>query len=84
SYPPADVTVPTVAVTASPAAPNGSNGWYKTRVTLTITGTDEYAPAPSLQASVDGAAWAAVTAPLTLGDGVHSVVVRSVDDTGNV
>ncbi len=83
SYPPADTTAPTVALTATPGAPNGSNGWYTSPVTLTASGTDDYTPGPIFEASVDGAAWAALSGSVTLADGNHTVLVRSVDASGN-
>ena len=83
SYPPADTTAPTVALTATPAAPNGSNGWYTSPVTLTASGTDDYTPGPTFEASVDGAAWAPLSGSVTLADGNHTVLVRSVDASGN-
>ena len=32
---PADATPPVISYTLNPASPNGSNGWYKSNVTLT-------------------------------------------------
>ncbi|WP_216648788.1 adenylyl cyclase [Agromyces agglutinans] len=83
SYPPADTTAPTVAIASNPAAP-GADGTYAGAVTLTITGADDFTPPPTLEANVDGAGWQAVTAPIELGDGTHTVLVRATDAAGNV
>lgn len=75
---------PTVTATVDPATPTGANGWYRGPVTVTATAADDVDPAPVLEADVDGAGWVAVTAPITFGDGVHTVRFRATDAAGNV
>ncbi|MEJ3405240.1 adenylyl cyclase [Rathayibacter sp. YIM 133350] len=84
SYPPADVQAPTVSIAPSPESPDGANGWYRTPVTLTVVGSDDFTPGPHFEASVDGGAWKPVTGPITLKDGSHTVKARAIDDSGNV
>ncbi|MGC5224457.1 glycoside hydrolase family 3 C-terminal domain-containing protein [Micromonospora sp. DT81.3] len=80
-----DVTVPTLTVTADPAAPNGANGWYTDPVSLTFTATDETDPAPVVKVSVNGGEFAAQDGPLVLdADGVYTVTARATDAAGNV
>ena len=83
SYPPADTQAPTVAITAAPAVPDGSNGWYRSGVSLTVTGSDDFTPL-TLEANVDGAGWTPVSGPIALADGTHSVQARATDGSGNV
>ncbi|MET1016061.1 MAG: hypothetical protein ABWX76_04550 [Leifsonia flava] len=83
SYPPADTQAPTVAITAAPAAPDGSNGWYRSGVSLTVTGSDDFTPL-TLEANVDGAGWTPVTGPIALAEGTHSVQARATDGSNNV
>ncbi|TPX05847.1 hypothetical protein FJ656_04305 [Schumannella luteola] len=84
-YPPADTTAPTVGFTASPASPDGANGWYVSPVAFTITGTDDYTPGPRPEADVDGAGWASAEGGFTVSaDGDHAVDTRTVDDSDNV
>ncbi|WP_100364015.1 adenylyl cyclase [Diaminobutyricimonas aerilata] len=82
SYPPADTAAPTVRIDADPAAP-GADGVYTRAVTLTVSGTDDFTPPPTLEVAVDGAAWAPVGEPLVLGDGAHTVEARATDSSGN-
>ncbi|PTL71205.1 glycoside hydrolase family 3 [Rathayibacter caricis DSM 15933] len=80
----ADTTAPTVTITADPATPTGSNGWYRDPVQLTVTAEDAEGPVASLEASIDGGAFAPVTGPIAIeADGEHTVAARAVDQAGN-
>ena len=64
----------------------GDNGWWVSEAVLTAAASD---PAPgsgmdSFQVSIDGGGYAAVTGPITLGDGVRSVDLRAADTAGHV
>ncbi|MFB6611430.1 adenylyl cyclase [Agromyces sp. NPDC056379] len=83
SYPPVDTTAPTVAIAAEPGAP-GPGGTYTSKVVLTISGADDYTPPPTVEVKVDAAAWMAVTGPIELGNGAHTVLARATDAAGNV
>jgi hypothetical protein len=80
-YPPADTTAPTVTITPS-SAPSPA-GWYR-GVSLAIAATDDYAPAPTVEASLDGGAWQPVTGPVVVPDGDHTGRARATDSSGNV
>lgn len=84
SYPAEDVTAPVLTITADPAAPDGANGWYTSAVTLTATATDDFTPPAQIEADIDGIGWTAVTAPVALDDGSHTVRFRAIDSSDNV
>ncbi|MCR2800070.1 alpha/beta hydrolase-fold protein [Microbacterium sp. zg-Y818] len=80
-----DTVAPTVALDAAPASPDGTDGWYRTAVALTVTATDDRDDAPLIEAQRDGGAWAPVDGPIRFdGDGAHAVSVRATDTAGNV
>lgn len=65
-----------VDVTADPAEPNGSNGWYTSPVTVTLK------PAASAEYSLDGGnTWAVYREPVVLNEeGIHRFLYRSTAD----
>jgi hypothetical protein len=75
-----DVTPPTASIKALPAG--GSNGWYITPVTVTVSGTDATSGIASQQLSLDGSTW--VTSLTLSADGVYTVHGRVTDNAGNV
>jgi len=77
-----DTQAPTIS--GSLSGTQGENGWYTSAVTLSAAATD---PAPgsgiaSFEVSADGAAWQPCSGSLTLGDGVHTVSLRTADAAG--
>ncbi|XEC94406.1 LamG-like jellyroll fold domain-containing protein [Paenibacillus tarimensis] len=60
-------------VTATPAEPDGLNGWYKSPVAVTLS------PAPIAEYSLDGGNnWLAYEGPVTLDqEGIHQLLYRS-------
>jgi hypothetical protein len=78
--PPADTTPPTVALT--PSAAPAASGWYVTPVEVTVTVTDD--SSTTAEVSVDGGAWQAVSGPVAVPQGEHTVRARATDDSGNV
>ncbi|MBT2533034.1 family 43 glycosylhydrolase [Arthrobacter sp. ISL-48] len=79
-----DTTAPVLTVTVSPDTPDGSNGWWKSAVTVTAAATDDSGVVPLIEASRDGGVTWDVFVPLQLSDGSPAVKVRSVDAAGNV
>jgi len=78
-----DTTPPTVAVTAQPGP--ATSGWYVQHPTVTVVAFDNRDPAPTVEVSVDGGAWAPYTGAFPLDeDGTRSVEVRATDEAGNV
>lgn len=81
----ADKTAPKATASLSPAGPNGSNGWYTSDVSLTVTATDN-GTVSSRQYSVNGGAtWASANNAVTLSaEGTTTVLYRATDNGGNV
>lgn len=78
-----DAVAPVVTAGVSPVAP--ASQWHtSTPVTVTLAATDNADDAPVLETALNGADWAAVTAPTVLTtDGLHTVAARATDDFGN-
>lgn len=78
-----DTTAPSLSVSITPAA-SGSNGWHREPVTFTFAAVDDTDPAPVLLASVDDNELRPSRGSLVVSeDGVHTVMIRAVDATGN-
>ncbi|WP_317450978.1 Ig-like domain-containing protein [Microbacterium thalassium] len=78
-----DTTAPVATVSFSPQAPAG--GWHTGAVNVTASATDNRDTSPSLEVQVDGGAWTAYTAAVSVtADGAHTVRARATDDAGNV
>ena len=78
----ADYTLPTPpTTTASVTGTTGSNGWYRSAVTVTLTATSVVG-VDHTNYSVDGGAWITYSAPFAISaDGSHSLQFYSVDTT---
>jgi hypothetical protein len=74
-----DATPPTAALQVP--TPDGTNGWYVSPVTITVSGTDATSGVASQMVSQDGTTWVSSLSPST--DGVHHVVGRVTDNAGN-
>ncbi|HEX8499719.1 MAG TPA: family 10 glycosylhydrolase [Pyrinomonadaceae bacterium] len=81
----ADAAAPETTVTASPAAPNGQNGWYTSDVELSLSASDNCSGVASTEYSTDGGqTWQPYAGAFTLGaEGTHVVLYRSADAAGN-
>jgi hypothetical protein len=81
-----DQTAPVTTAALNPAAPNGSNGWYTSDVTVSLTVYDNVSGVAKTEYSLDGGtAWQTYTAPVTFSqDGRYTVSYRSTDNAGNV
>ncbi len=78
-----DTTPPTVTVTAQPGP--ATSGWYVQHPTVTVVASDNRDPAPAVEVSVDGGAWAPYDGPFAVDeDGVRTVEARATDAAGNV
>ena len=63
----------------------GSNNWYVSPITITLTAVDEQAGVERIEYDWRNSGWLTCTAPLTANDeGVHSLAYRAVDETGHV
>lgn len=75
-----DESVP--AITFTPTGTMGSNGWYTSSVSLSISAQDEYSGVASIEYNLDGTDWVPGSS-LTLNDGDHTVEARATDKAGN-
>ncbi len=79
-----DTTPPVTAAALSPAAPNGTGGFYTVPVTITLAASDAGSGVASTVYALDGAAAKAYTAPLVVAtDGAHTLSFHSTDKAGN-
>jgi hypothetical protein len=80
-----DLAAPVTTATVSPAAPNGSNGWYTSDVIVSLAANDDLSGVTKTEYSLDGGTtWQTYTEPVTFSqDGSYSVSYRSTDDALN-
>jgi hypothetical protein len=84
-----DKTIPEVNLSVGPVDPDGKNGWYSTRPTVTLTATDDNDPIYGTDRieyqwdSKDGT-WIIYTAPIQPStEGRHVFYYRAIDKAGN-
>ncbi|GAA1972221.1 OmpL47-type beta-barrel domain-containing protein [Microbacterium pumilum] len=80
-----DTTGPTVSAVTSPAAPTGTNGWFKgtAAVSLSLVASDSSGVA-SREYQVNGGAWKPYTAAISVPAGETTFTYRATDNRGNV
>ena len=80
-----ETVAPVTTLTASPAAPDGSNGWYVTTPTITLSATDSCSGVVSTEYSVNnGATWQPYMSPINITqEGTTTILFRSTDRAGN-
>jgi hypothetical protein len=80
-----ETVAPVTTLTASPAAPDGSNGWYVTTPTITLSATDSCSGVVSTEYSVNnGATWQPYVSPINITqEGTTTILFRSTDRAGN-
>jgi hypothetical protein len=62
----------------------GTNGWYKSNVTLTVAASDAVSGIASTSATIDDESQTVYSAPIVLTDGIHTVVLTTTDNAGHV
>lgn len=75
-------SAPVTSVTESGS--EGSNGWYKSAVTLTLTASGGISGAATIEYRVDGGNWTVYSAPLVLDEGRHVIEYQASDSTGYI
>lgn len=79
-----DKTIPEVAITLDPASPNGSNGWYLTLPTITLSATDAHISSIEYQWDSLVGSWTTYVAPFSaIPEGAHILYYRAHDSAGN-
>ncbi len=77
-----DATAPQTQ--ASFSGTTGNNGWYRSAVQMSVTGTDATSGVAKTECSFDGMSWTSYSAPIDITtDGVTTITCRSVDEAGN-
>lgn len=71
-------------ITMDSAGASGVNDWYTTDLTITPSANDDTSGMDIFEYSLDNSSWEAYTAPLTLGDGIHSLSLWAQDEAGLV
>jgi uncharacterized lipoprotein YddW (UPF0748 family) len=81
----ADLLAPETGVTASPATPNGQNGWYTTKPTVTLNASDNCSGVATIEYSTDGGqTWQPYSGSFAIdSEGITTLLYRSTDRAGN-
>jgi len=77
-----DITPPVTAYSASGSG--GTNNWYTSSVTVSLSATDDSSGVAAIHFRTDGGAWQSYAGPFAVAaDGTHAVDYYSTDNTGN-
>ncbi len=79
-----DTVAPTSSFAVSPASPDGSNGWYVTTPTFTLSGADGLSGLDALKYQIDGGSTQTYGGAVPIPDGTHTITYWAVDKAGNV
>ena len=82
-----DDTIPPVTICLlNPPEPNGENGWYISKITVTLIASDDNSGVNITNYQVDGGAWQIYLQPfnITTDSRNHTVQYFSVDNAGNI
>jgi uncharacterized lipoprotein YddW (UPF0748 family) len=81
----ADLLAPETGVTVSPATPNGQNGWYITKPTVTLNASDNCSGVATIEYSTDGGqTWQPYSGSFAINsEGITTLLYRSTDRAGN-
>ncbi|MBP1962836.1 DUF5011 domain-containing protein [Paenibacillus aceris] len=79
---PLDTTAPVTTALASPI--NGSNGWYVSAPTVTLSASDNVSVTQTTY-RLNGGAWSTYTQPVTIPEysGIYVMEYKSIDQAGN-
>ncbi|MFN2510314.1 MAG: OmpL47-type beta-barrel domain-containing protein [Pyrinomonadaceae bacterium] len=80
-----DNFAPETTVALAPALPDGQNGWFKTRPTVTLSAIDNCAGVASTEYSTDGGAtWQPYSGSFVVqNEGITTILHRSTDQASN-
>ena len=79
-----DTTPPVTTCILNPLEPDGENGWYVSKITVTLNATDDDSGVNITRYRIDCSAWQIYLQPFTMTlDGQHIIHYYSVDNAGN-
>ncbi len=78
-----DNVKPSTSIAVSPAAPNGSGGWYVTTPSFTLSASDATSGVASTLYRIDSGATQTYSGAVSIPDGQHTITYWSVDSAGN-
>jgi len=80
-----DTTPPITICILNPLEPDGENGWYVSKITVTLNATDDDSGVNITHYKLDGGAWQTYLESFTITlDGQHLLKYYSVDNAGNI
>jgi hypothetical protein len=74
---------PATTIAFAPSAPNGSNGWYTSSPTFSLSATDVSSGVATTYYRVDGGSATSYAGPVAVPEGQHTVSYWSSDAAGN-
>ena len=81
-----DQLAPETSLIVAPASPNGQNGWYITKPTVTLNANDNCSGVATTEYSLDGGqTWQTYSGTFTINsEGTTTLLYRSTDRAGNI
>jgi hypothetical protein len=79
-----DGSAPETSLALQPSSPNGSNGWYTSTPTFTLSASDPTSGVGSSSYQLDGGTTKTYGSAVTIPVGQHTVTYWSTDNAGNV
>jgi len=80
-----DTTPPITTCILNPPTPNGQNGWFISKITVTLNATDDDSGVNITHYKLDGGAWQTYVHSFNITlDGHHVLKYYSVDNAGNI
>jgi hypothetical protein len=78
-----DNVKPSTSIAVSPAAPDGSGGWYATTPSFTLSASEATSGVASTLYRIDSGATQTYSGAVAIPDGQHTITYWSVDSAGN-
>ncbi|WP_165822350.1 OmpL47-type beta-barrel domain-containing protein [Paenibacillus montanisoli] len=79
-----DVTAPSTSVALQPGTPDGSSGWYRSDVGITLSATDDQSGVAQTEYRINNGSWVPYNGTLTVStDDTYTIEYRSTDAAGN-
>jgi DNA/RNA endonuclease YhcR with UshA esterase domain len=80
-----DKSAPETSVSVNPENATGTNGWYTSDVSVSLSATDSMTEVETTQYRINGGDWTSYSEALQLAfDGIYMIEYRSVDGAGNI